>query len=105
MAVQVGATDDIGVVAGVDAGGVGLQAQVAASVIHEQRRVGDVADAVGGHPRSAAVVQIARVVGGVRRAVVVQYAVVECAAPPSAAVCGRVAGQRADRKSTRLNSS
>ena len=41
--------------AGVDARGVGLQAQIAASVIHEQPRVGEATDAVCGQGRAAAI--------------------------------------------------
>src|ERR1019366_2751000 len=51
IAVQVGAADDIGVVAGVDARGVGLQATTPMSVVYELWVTGDVADTAGGHGR------------------------------------------------------
>jgi len=53
--VEVGRVRDVSIIPGVDAGGVGLEAQVAASLIHKQWRTGDVADAVAGR-RCAAVV-------------------------------------------------
>src|SRR5208282_6006602 len=99
VAVQVGTSDHIGVVVGVDAGGVGLQAQVAASVIHEQRRVGDVADTGVWHGRRTAVIKragrvIVAPIHGVR--VEIDDAVVQRAGPVPAAVgVSRVAGQRA----------
>ena len=57
LTVKVGGGSHVGVVPGVDAGGVGLEAQVAVGRIHEQRGVGNVADPGGGEGRGATVVE------------------------------------------------
>jgi len=57
IAIQVGASGCERILAGIDAGRIGLQAQVGPSArVHEQRRVGDVADTTGVR-RGAAVEQ------------------------------------------------
>ena len=57
IAIQVGAGGRERIQAGIDARGVGLHLQIAGGQVHEQWRVGDVADTVGRLRRRAGIIQ------------------------------------------------
>lgn len=57
IAVEVGGAGDVNIVAGIDAGGSGLEMEVVSSLIYEERGVGDVSKTVGCETCSATIVE------------------------------------------------